>query len=129
MLFKYNGKDSIEMLSSYNFEDLGGLEKDLETLFANNLADLYTEEGQLMPIFQERSWQSEPDLCALDKDGNLIIFELKRGVVPGDTTIQVMRYCQEYGQKNYFELCSLYKTYTGESDLANAHALLSVQIK
>lgn len=122
MLFKYNGKDSIEMLSSYNFEDLGGLEKDLETLLANNLADLYTEDGQLMPIFQERSWQSEPDLCALDKDGNLIIFELKRGVVPGDTTIQVMRYCQEYGQKNYFELCSLYKTYTGESDLANAHA-------
>lgn len=122
MLYKYNGKDSIEMLPSYDFEDLGGLEKDLENLLANNLADLYTEDGQLMPIFQERSWQSEPDLCALDKDGNLFIFELKRGVVSGDTTIQVMRYCQDYGQKNYFELSSLYKTYTGETDLANAHA-------
>jgi len=122
MLYKYNGKDNIEMLPSYNFEDLGGLEKDLEDLLANNLADLYSEDGQLMPIFQERSWQSEPDLCALDKDGNLIIFELKRGIVPGDTTIQVMRYCQDYGQKSYFELAKLYKTYTGNDDLKEAHA-------
>lgn len=122
MLYKYKGNGRIEMLPSYNFEDLGGLEKDLENLLADNLADLYTEEGQLMPIFQERSWQSEPDLCALDRNGNMFIFELKRGIVPGDTTIQVMRYCQDYGQKNYFELCSLYKVYTGDSDLAKAHA-------
>lgn len=122
MLYKYNGNGKIEMLPSYNFRDLGKLEKDLENLLANNLADLYAEEGQLMPIFQERSWQSEPDLCALNRDGDLFIFELKRGIVPGDTTIQVMRYCQEYGQKNYFELCTLYKTYTGNSDLATAHA-------
>lgn len=122
MLYKYKGKDIIEMLPSYNFEDLGGLEKDLENLLANNLSDLYSEDGQLMPIFQERSGQSEPDLCALDKDGNLVIFELKRGVVPGDTTIQVMRYCQDYGQKNYFELLKLYKTYTGDDNLRDAHA-------
>ncbi|MGN8806344.1 MULTISPECIES: hypothetical protein [unclassified Blautia] len=121
MLYKYKGKDNIEMLPSYNFEDLGGLEKDLENLLANNLADLYSEDGQLMPIFQERSWQSEPDLCALDRNGNLIIFELKRGAVPGDTTIQVMRYCQDYGQKNYFELADLYKTYTGNDNLLEAH--------
>ena len=38
MLYKYNGSDSIKMLPSYNFEDLGGLEKDLENLLANNLA-------------------------------------------------------------------------------------------
>lgn len=122
MLYKYKGKDNIEMLPSYNFEDLGGLEKDLENLLANNLSDLYSEDGQLMPIFQERSWQSEPDLCALDKNGNLVIFELKRGNVPGDTTIQVMRYCQDYGQKNYFELAKLYKIYTGKDNLKEAHA-------
>lgn len=122
MLYKYDENNkSIEMLQSYNYEDLGGLEKDLENLLANNLSDLYAEEGQLLPIFQERNRQPEPDLCALDKDGNLYIFELKRGVVLGDTTIQVMRYCQDYGQKDYFELCSLYNTYTGNSDLAEAH--------
>lgn len=121
MLYKYNGKGNIEMLPSYDFEDLGGLEKDLENLLANNLADLYSGEGQLMPVFQERSGQSEPDLCALDKDGNLFIFELKRGKAQSDTTIQVMRYCQDYGQKNYFDLCSLYKIYKHDEDLAKAH--------
>lgn len=120
MLYKYTN-NTIEMLPSYDFKDLGGLEKDLENLLANNLSDLYSESGHLMPIFQERQWQSEPDLCAFDKEGNLYIFELKRGVVHEDTTIQLMRYSQEYGQKNYYELCSLYETYTGEEDLAQAH--------
>jgi predicted RNA-binding protein with PUA-like domain len=123
MLYKFNPKDNnIEMLQSYNYEDIGGLEKDLENLLANNLADLYYADGQLMPIFQERSWQAEPDLCALDKNGNLVIFELKRGKVPGDTTIQIMRYCQDYGRKNYFELSELYKKYSVDGDLALDHA-------
>lgn len=124
MLYMYDEKNnSIERLQSYNYEDLGGLEKDLENLLANNLSELYAEGGQLLPIFQERRIQPEPDLCALDKDGNLYIFELKRGIVPGDTTIQVMRYCQEYGQKDYYELCSMYKTYTKDTDsnLAEVH--------
>lgn len=127
MLYKcdnaYDEKNrSIEMLPSYNLKIFGGLEKDLENLLANFLSDLYTEEGQLMPIFQERKGQPEPDLCALDRDGNLFIFELKREGVSEDTTIQVMRYCQVYGQKNYFELCSLYEKYTEDPDLAKAHA-------
>lgn len=127
MLYKYTGNDSLEMLPSYNFEDdeLRGKEKDLENLLAMNLGDLYSENGQLMPIFAERKWQAEPDLCALDKDGNLIIFELKRGVLLGDTTIQVMRYAQEFGQFNYFELNKRYSYYVnakGECDLRRAHA-------
>lgn len=125
MIYKYTGNDNIEMLASYNFEDLGGTEKDLENLLAKNLGDLYSENGQLMPIFQERKWQAEPDLCALDKDGNLIIFELKRGTVLGDTTIQVMRYAQEFGQFNYFDLNKRYADYINtqnECELRNAHA-------
>lgn len=117
MLYKFNGKDNIEMMPSYNYEKLGGLEKDLENLLAENLSDLYTADGQLMPIFQERKMQEEPDLCALDKNGNLVIFELKRGDVPKDTTIQIMRYCQTYGQKNYTELCELYKKYLKKTDV------------
>ena len=100
MLFKHT-KDSLEPVEFYDISKFEGKEKDLENLLANNLSDLYAEGGQLMPIFQERQWQEEPDLCALDKNGNLIIFELKRGYVPGDTTIQVMRYVQSYGQKRY----------------------------
>lgn len=110
MLFKHT-KDALEPVEFYDISKFEGKEKDLENLLANNLSDLYAEGGQLMPIFQERQWQEEPDLCALDKNGNLIIFELKRGYVPGDTTIQVMRYVQSYGQKKYAELNELYRQY------------------
>lgn len=110
MLFKYE-TDKLTPMPYYDYADLNGKEKDLENLLANNLSDLYIEDGLLMPIFQERKWQEEPDLLALDKDGNLIIFELKRGKVQGDTTIQVMRYAQIYGRKTYDELDTIFREY------------------
>lgn len=122
MLFKYKN-DGLEPLPYFDYKDLKGKEKDLENLLASNLGDLYIEDGQLMPVFQESQWQEEPDLCALDRNGNLIIFELKRGVVQGDTTIQVMRYAQTYGQKKYAEMNRIYKHYKNTSDeLKDVHA-------
>ena len=118
MLYKFdNENNSLEMQKFYDFSDLKGKEKDLENLLASNLGEIYTENGLLMPIFQERQWQAEPDLCALDKEGNLIIFELKRGFVLGDTTIQIMRYAQELGQKNYSELNVIYNNYINAHDI------------
>lgn len=37
---------------------------------------IYGEYGVLFPVFQERPGQEAPDLCALDKEGNLIILNL-----------------------------------------------------
>ena len=122
MLFKYKN-DELEPLSFYDYADLNGKEKDLENLLANNIENLFIEDEQLMPIFQERQWQEEPDLCALDKDGNLIIFELKRGTVQGDTTIQIMRYAQTYGQMKYHDLEQIFQKYKNTSQsLIEAHA-------
>lgn len=122
MLFKYKNND-LEPLPYYDYSDFKGKEKDLENLLANNLGRLYTESGQLMTIFQERPWQEEPDLCALDKDGNLIIFELKLGNVQCNTTIQVMRYAQLFGQKKYAELNSIFKQYKNtDEELKYIHA-------
>ncbi len=122
MLFKHTN-NSLEPIEFYDISKFEGKEKDLENLLANNLSDLYAEGGQLMPIFQERQWQEEPDLCALDKNGNLIIFELKRGYIPGDTTIQVMRYAQSYGQMRYAELNELFQVYTkSKNELKTIHA-------
>ena len=105
MLYRLSKEDNtIELMPYVDFESLAKKEKDLENLLAENLSDLYIEDGQLMRIFQERATQEEPDLCALDKNGNLVLFELKRGEVQGDTTIQVMRYAQSWGQKSYYDL-------------------------
>lgn len=118
MLYQLDPKDnSIELMPFMDFEELSKKEKDLENLLANNLSELYVEDGQLMTIFQERARQEEPDLCALDKDGNLVIFELKRGEVQGDTTIQVMRYAQTWGQKSYYDLEEDYRKYCHKANI------------
>ncbi len=119
MLYKFNKQENcIELMPYYDFEALNKKEKDLENLLANNLSELYVEDGQLMTIFQERARQEEPDLCALDKEGNLVIFELKRGEVQGDTTIQVMRYSQVWGQMSYFEIETFYKKYCEKNKIS-----------
>ena len=71
MLYRLSKEDNtIELMPYADFESLAKKEKDLENLLAENLGDLYIEDGQLMRIFQERARQEEPDLCALDKNGN-----------------------------------------------------------
>ncbi len=127
--FKQAGKTlSLEAMRFYDYADIGNNEKDLENLLAQNLGKLYAENGQLMPIFQERPFQPEPDLLALDEAGNLVIFELKRSNVNEDTTIQIMRYTQKYGRKEYTELDRLYKGYKGKEDandiLAEEHQVI-----
>ena len=122
MLFKYKDGE-LEAQAFYNYTHLDGKEKDLEDLLANNLGKLYVEDGQLMLIFRERQWQEEPDICALDENGNLIIFELKRGEVKGDTTIQIMRYVQNYGQKKYNQLEEMFQKFKNTTQsLQQAHA-------
>lgn len=122
MLFKYQD-NNLEPLPYYDYKDLEGTEKDLENLFANNLNCIYAEAGLLMPVFQERKWQEEPDLCALDKNGSLVIFELKRGVAQENATIQIMRYAQVYGQKKYAQLNHMFKQYADTTEeLKYAHA-------
>lgn len=122
MLYKLTDDNSLEKLPFYDYSDLSGKEKDLENLLAQNLSNIYIEAVSLMPIFQERQWQPEPDLCALDKDGFLVIFELKRGTVYDNTTLQIMRYAQDYSRKQYAQLNQMYQAYTHEDkDLRKAH--------
>lgn len=55
----------------------------MEDLLAQNLWDVLFEDSQLMPIFQERLWQPEADIYALNEQGDLVIFELKRANAGG----------------------------------------------
>jgi hypothetical protein len=117
--------DKIEPVKFYGYQDLQGKEKNLENLLAQCMEEIFEDE-QIMTIFQERQYQAEPDICGLDKDGNLIIFELKRDFVNADTTIQVMRYAQIWGQYDYNDLNENYKKWHGKKkgaikDLMTAH--------
>ena len=107
-------------LEKFSFEDFGSInrkEKELENIFARNLKLIYGEQEQLFPIFQERAWQEEPDLCALDEQGNLIIFEFKRSSAYESTTNQIMRYTEQYGRLQYAGLNELYQKYINKKSL------------
>lgn len=120
MIYHYKDKN-LEPVRYFDYSEIKGKEKDLENLLAANLSDLFAEG--LMPVFQERPIQSEPDLCALDRDGNLVIFELKRGYAWDYATKQIMGYAQVYGQKGYSELNDMYKKYMLDAgELKEAHA-------
>ena len=110
MLYSYS-EGKLKSLPYYDYSELRGKEKDLENLLAQHLGDIYVEAALLMPIFQERPMEKAPDLCALDRCGNLVIFELKRGLAAEETVTQIMRYAQMYGQKSYNELNRKYQNY------------------
>ena len=126
MLYKLgstNGKfDKLEPLPFKDFSSFGQLEKDLEELIAQSILNVLFEDASLMPIFQERQYQAEADIYALNERGELIIFELKRGAAGEDAVQQVLRYAQDAGQWSYAKLQEKYKEYSGpESNLRSEH--------
>lgn len=126
MLYKLNstdGKfDKLEPVAFKDFSSFGQLEKDLEELIAQSILEVLFEDASLMPIFQERQYQAEADVYALNKKGELTIFELKRGVAGEGAVHQALRYAQDAGQWSYAQLQAKYHQYSGSnSDLHFAH--------
>ena len=133
MLYRYSkemqpdvgGRNVLHPLEYYSCADISDKEKDLEELLVTYMSELYTAGGLLMPIFQKRHYQEEPDIMALDQYGNMVLFELRRGRVGGDTALQLMRYAQKFGRYGYVELDHLYRQYS-KSDTALSEAHQSV---
>ena len=126
MLYKLgssSGKlDKLEPVAFKDFESFGNLEKDLEELIAKSILDILFEDSSLMPIFQERQYQAEADIYALNEKGELIIFELKRGAAGEGAVHQVLRYAQDAGQWSYSKLQKKYQQYSNtETELTQAH--------
>ena len=122
-LKKSNGKfDRFEPVEFKDFSSFENKEKDLENLIATNILTVLFEEASLMPIHQERQWQAEGDIYALNENGDLIIFELKRCAAGEGAVHQVLRYAQEAGQWSYSQLEKKYQEYSGSNDsLIEAH--------
>ncbi|WGV99108.1 hypothetical protein QF117_14245 [Vibrio sp. YMD68] len=126
MLYKIEEQDDVfEKLEPVEFKDFssfGKLEKDLENLIASSILDVLFEDFRLMPIFQERSWQPEADIYALNESGELVIFELKRASAGKGAVQQVLRYAEDAGQWSYQQLEKKFKEYSkSEVPLVDAH--------
>ncbi|CZQ82306.1 hypothetical protein [Trichococcus collinsii] len=98
-----------------NLKSLGWKEVDLQKLLSNHIQDLIST-NELMTIFNERPRQEEPDILALDKNGDLFIFELKRWSSHEENLLQVLRYGQLYGNSSYDELNDLFNKYLRDKD-------------
>lgn len=126
MLYKLGSTDGrfdrLEAVQFKDFSSFGNLEKDLEHLIARSLLEVLFEEAGLMPISQERQYQAEADIYALNSKGELTIFELKRQSAGQDAVNQALRYAQDAGQWSYAKLEEKYQIYSGsKQELHIAH--------
>lgn len=117
MLFEIqrNGKAAPRLIKTSSLSDQGWSEKDLESYLREHLPELISYD--LMVIAQSRPYQPEADLLALDRQGDLWIFELKKISTSSDNLLQVMRYSQNAANLSVDELGDIYlKHKRGSSD-------------
>lgn len=114
MLYKLDiAKKDYAKVNRVTLSSIGWKELDLQELLSNHIQDLISS-SELMTIFNERPRQEEPDILAMDRNGDLYIFELKRWSSHQENLLQVLRYGQLYGNSNYDELNEMFKKYLNE---------------
>lgn len=99
---------------------IGWKEEDFQKMMYDNL-DVLLPEDELLLIMQSRKWQEEPDLMAIDKNGDIYIFELKAWESQDSNLLQVLRYGQIFGQRSYADLNELFlKIFPSSKNLLKA---------
>lgn len=117
MLFKLNkNKHDISRAQRNQLIEIGWKEEDFQKLLFGNLEKVLQDE-ELLLIMQSRKWQEEPDLMAIDSNGDLYIFELKAWESDEYNLLQALRYGQIYGQYTYESLNELFLKFPGNKDL------------
>ena len=106
---RYAEKRRTQMLQSFGLD-----ERALQDILFRSLDRLFPEDALIL-LMQSRNWQEEPDLMAVDKAGNLFIFELKAWESHSANLLQVLRYGQLYGAMKYPELDAWFKKATDPS--------------
>jgi hypothetical protein len=114
---RYAERRRTEHLQAFGFD-----ERALQDILFKSLDRLFPED-ELILLMQSRYWQEEPDLMAVDKSGDLIIFEIKACESHSDNLLQVLRYGQIFGSSRYADRDAWYKkaTVAGQS-LKTAHS-------
>src|SRR3989442_15669325 len=109
MLLNINTKTrSTEKCRTERLQSFGLDERALQDILFKSLDRLFPDD-ELILLMQSRRWQEEPDLMAVDKDGNLYIFELKAWESHSENLLQVLRYGQIHGTSKYTDLDEIYR--------------------
>lgn len=122
MLLTINRKTHFaERKRTDRLQSFGLDERGLQDILFKSLDRLFPDD-ELVLLMQSRRWQEEPDLMAVDKDGNLYIFELKAWESHSENLLQVLRYGQIHGSSKYSDMDELYrKTADATQSLKEAH--------
>lgn len=107
---------ALEPVPFSSLADLEKVEKDLERILAENLFGVLFDDARLLPIHQERAYQAEADIYAVNETGDLFVFELKRGSSGRDAVVQLLEYGEKAGQWGYDRLDQMYRDYTDQVD-------------
>ena len=96
-------------------------ERTLQDILFHSLERLFPDD-ELILLMQSSEFREEPDMMAVDKEGNLYIFELKAWESHPENLLQVLRYGQIYGPYGYDDLNRFFDRLedTGQS-LKEAH--------
>lgn len=121
MIFRLNkSKYNIYRVQRNRLSEIGWKEGDFQNLLFKNLEKVLQDE-ELLLIMQSRKWQEEPDVMAIDSNGDLYIFELKAWESQEYNLLQALRYGQIYGQYSYESLSDLFlKFFPKSQDLLKA---------
>ena len=115
MIFRLNKGDyNIYRVQRNRLFEIGWKEEDFQKLLFENLEKVLQDE-ELLLIMQSRKWQEEPDLMAIDSNGDLYIFELKAWESQEYNLLQALRYGQIYGQYSYESLNDFFLKFFPES--------------
>lgn len=109
MLLKVDTKTfEAEKVRGVRLKQFGLDERKLQGVLFRSLERLFPDD-ELLLLMESQRWREEPDLMALDRDGNLFIFELKAWESSAENLLQVLRYGQIFGQYQYPALDGLYR--------------------
>lgn len=110
-----------EKLRGAHLREFGIDERKLQDVLFRSLDRLFPDDEMIL-LMQSRRWREEPDLMAVDEDGNLYIFELKVWESEKENLLQVLRYGQIFGASKFDDLDSWYKKRTNNlQSLSAAH--------
>ncbi len=121
-LFTIDNKGKFIPYKEHDFEKIKQ-EADLEVLLENN-PEYFFEGSKVFIVGRQvtTNLNTSIDLLGIDKTGNTVVVELKRGKTPRETIAQLLEYASFVENLDYSQLNDIYQEYSGEeSSLEDYH--------